>query len=77
MWCLVPASWWQAFSCKRRTYWATYMKRVFEIEPLERPRCAPTMKIKAFIQEQSEINRLSENLGEIPWRAPPPLQHVP
>jgi len=62
------------------SYWAASMKRVFEIDPLECPKCGATMKIKAFIQEQSEIKRLCENLGEVPWRAPPsirqPLKHA-
>jgi hypothetical protein len=62
------------------TYWATCMKRVFELDPLECPKCGSTMKIKAFIQEQSEIKRLCDNLGEVSWRAPPPinrpLQHA-
>lgn len=31
------------------TYWAASMKRVFEINPLECPKCGATMKIKAFI----------------------------
>jgi len=50
------------------------MKRVFEIDPLECPKCGANMKIKAFTLEQSEIKRLSENLGEVPWRAPPPIR---
>ncbi len=62
------------------SYWAASMKRVFEIDPIECPKCGATMKIKAFIQEQSEIKRLCENLGEVPWRAPPsirqPLKHA-
>lgn len=57
------------------TYWAASMKRVFEINPLECPKCGATMKIKAFILEQSEIKRLCDNLGEVPWRAPPPIRH--
>jgi hypothetical protein len=61
-------------------YWATCMKRIFELDPLQCPKCGGTMKIKAFIQEQSEIERLCKNLGVIPWRAPPhinqPLPHA-
>jgi len=62
------------------TYWAACMKRVFEIDPLECHRCGGQMKIKAFIQDQSEIERLCKHLGQIPWRAPPqiklPLPHA-
>ena len=53
---------------------------VFEIDPLECHRCGGQMKIKAFIQDQSEIERLCKHLGQIPWRAPPqiklPLPHA-
>ena len=56
------------------TYWAASMKRVFEIDPLECPKCGATMKIKAFTLEQAEIKRLCKSLGEVPWRAPPPIK---
>jgi len=54
--------------------WATSMKQVFELDPLECPKCGGTMKIKAFLQDQSEIKRLCKNLGEVSWRAPPPIK---
>jgi hypothetical protein len=57
-------------------YWATSMKQVFELDPLECPKCGAQMKIKAFIHDQSEIKRLCKNLGEIPWRAPPPISQT-
>ncbi len=60
---------------KPSPYWASCMKRVFEINPLECPKCGGNMKIKAFIHDQSEIKRLCKNLGEISWRAPPPLNN--
>jgi len=65
------------------TYWAASMKRVFEIDPLECPKCGASMKIKAFIQEQPEIKRLCQSIGEVPWSprlelgprvAPPPIK---
>lgn len=61
---------------KPSPYWATSMKQVFELDPLECPKCGGNMKIKAFVQEQSEIKRLCENLGEVPWRAPPPISQA-
>lgn len=48
------------------TSWAASMKQVFEIDPLEYPKSGASMKIKAFIQEQAEIKRLCENIGEVP-----------
>jgi len=60
---------------KPSSYWATCMKKVFEIDPLQCPKCGGQMKIRAFIKDQAEIKRLCKNLGEVPWRAPPPIQH--
>lgn len=59
--------------------WARCMKKVFEFDPLLCPACGGTMKIKAFITDSSEIQRLSKNIGVIPWRAPPrmPLPALP
>ena len=53
--------------------WARCMKKVFELDPLECPKCGGTMRIKQFPQAESEIERLCKNLGVISWRAPPPL----
>ena len=55
-------------------YWAVCMKKVFEIDPLICPKCAGEMKIVAFVQDLKEIKKIAENLGEIVWRAPPPLK---
>ena len=57
--------------------WAALMKRVFEINPLECPRCKSEMTIKAFITDPKEINRICENLGIKPARAPPLRFTVP
>ena len=51
--------------------WAACMKRVFEVDPLVCPKCGSQMKIKAFITDSKEIKRLCQNLGIIPWHAPP------
>jgi hypothetical protein len=60
---------------KRPTqYWATWIKKVFEIDPLECPKCGGEMKIKAFVFNQKEISRICKNLGIKDWRAPPPIK---
>jgi len=41
--------------------------------PLSCPECGGRMKVVAFIHDLREIKRISENLGEGSWRAPPPF----
>jgi hypothetical protein len=49
------------------------MKKVFEIDPLVCPNCGSQMKIKAFITNPHEVQRIADNLGLVTWRAPPKL----
>jgi len=53
--------------------WARGIKRIFNVDPLVCPRCGETMKIKAFLQDSKEIERICKNLGLVSWRAPPPM----
>ena len=53
--------------------WADCMKRVFEVDPLQCPKCKSPMKLKAFITDASEIARIANNLGICLAQAPPPL----
>ena len=53
--------------------WAACMKKVFEIDPLGCPNCGGQMKIKSFITDSNEVERLAKNLGIVTWRAPPKL----
>ena len=57
--------------------WAHCMKRTFEIDPLVCPKCGGTMKIKAFITDPGEINRITKNLCLAAQRAPPKLRYSP
>ena len=64
-------------SCRKATVsWARGMKRIFNVDPLICPRCGETMKIKAFLSDHREIERLCSSLGIEPWRAPPPFAKV-
>lgn len=56
--------------------WAQAMKRVFNVDPLLCPRCGENMKIKAFITNSKEIERICGTLGLIPWRAPPAMAKI-
>ncbi|MCB0339487.1 MAG: hypothetical protein KDD53_07785 [Bdellovibrionales bacterium] len=49
------------------------MKRIFELDPLECPKCSAQMKIKAFIHDGKEIERITKNLGLKSWIPPPKI----
>lgn len=54
--------------------WARLMRKIFEIDPLLCPVCGSEMKIKAFITDPLEIDRLLKHLKIPPQQAPPPLK---
>ena len=54
--------------------WVRLIKKVFELDPLQCPKCGGTMKIKAFITDPKEIARIMANRGVPQQRAPPPLK---
>lgn len=54
--------------------WARLMKLVFELDPLKCPKCGGEMKIKSFVTNPHEIERLCKYLGISSWRAPPILR---
>ena len=41
-----------------RRRWAELLRHIFEVEPLECPRCGQTMRIVAFITEPHVIDRI-------------------
>lgn len=51
------------------------MKKTFEIDPLLCPKCGSTMKIKAFITDPNEVDRIMKNRGVALQRAPPKLRY--
>ena len=54
--------------------WAACIKLIYEVDPLECPRCHSPMKIIAFLQQPSEIQKIADNLGYPKYRAPPPFK---
>ena len=42
--------------------WAELLRRIFEVEPLECPRCGQTMRIVAFITQPQVIDRILDSL---------------
>ena len=57
--------------------WASCMKQVFEIDPLEYPSCKGQMRVIAFIQDPNETKKIMESLGLPQFRAPPPIPKPP
>ena len=53
--------------------WARCIKRVFEVDPLACEKCGHQMRILAFLQNPSEIERIAQNLRYPTWRAPPSI----
>ena len=57
----------------RRSAWAACIKRVYEIDPLECPRCKAQMRIIAFIQDEHSIKEIMTSQGIADVRAPPSM----
>ena len=55
-------------------YWAQRIKKVYEVDPLQCPKCGSEMKIIAIIHAEKEIKKLTTHLGIPQYRAPPPLK---
>ena len=55
-------------------YWASWIAKIFEVDPLECPKCQGRMKVKAIIHKPSEIERICTHLGIKAWQPPAPLQ---
>ncbi len=45
-----------------RRRWAELLRRIFEVDPLQCPRCGGAMRIVAFITEARVIDRILEHL---------------
>ena len=58
---------------KASSSWAACVKKIYEVDPLECPRCKGQMRIIAFVQEPNAIKAMMKSLGLSESRAPPPL----
>ena len=54
----------------RRMRWAALLQRVFEVDALQRPRCASTMRLIAAIEDPWVAQKILDCL-KLPARAPP------
>ena len=57
----------------RRSSWAACIKRIYEIDPLECPKCKAQMRICAFIQDKHSIKDIMKAQGIPDFQAPPPI----
>jgi hypothetical protein len=57
--------------------WAQCFKRVYEINPLECPKCKGEMRIIAFVTNQREVSKIADSLGIPHSTAPPPIPRAP
>jgi hypothetical protein len=53
--------------------WAACIKRIYEVDPLECPRCKAQMRIIAFIQDEHSIKDIMKAQGIRDFQAPPPI----
>ena len=54
-------------------HFARLIKKIYEVDPLICPKCGSAMKIKAFVTEPKEVERLVQNFLIPNFHPPPPL----
>ena len=57
----------------RKSSWGACIKRIYEIDPLECPKCRAQMRIIAFIQDKHSIKDIMKAQGIPDFQAPPPI----
>ena len=49
-------------------YWAHWIGKIYEVDPLECPKCQGRMKVKAIIHKTTEIKKICKHLGIVDWQ---------
>ena len=62
---------------KASASWASCMKRIFEVDPLECPKCKAQMRIIAFVQDTGEIRKIMQALAIPDFKPPAPIPRAP
>ena len=57
----------------RKSSWGACIKRIYEVDPLECPKCRAQMRIIAFIQDKHSIKDIMKAQGIPDFQAPPPI----
>ncbi len=58
---------------RKLSSWAACIKRIYEVDPLECPKCKGTMRIVAFIQDEYAIRDIMKSQGIPDFRPPPKI----
>lgn len=58
---------------KASSFWAACIKRIYEIDPMECPKCHAQMRILSFIHDPPELKRIMDALGLQQFKAPKKL----
>ena len=62
------------FAARAKATWARLIRKVYEADPLECPKCKGPMRVIALIEDAGVIRRILDHLG--PW-APLPTERSP
>lgn len=57
--------------------WAQCFKRIYEINPLECPKCTSQMRIISFVTNEREVSKIADSLRIPKATAPPPIPRAP
>jgi len=63
----------QVVTARARSAWARLIHKVYEVDPLECPKCGAPMHVIALIDDATVIRRIFEHLGR--WAPRKPRQH--
>jgi len=60
---------------RAKAAWARLIRKVYEVDPLECPKCKGPMRVIALIEDAGVIRRILEHLGR--WALEPPERSPP
>ena len=61
--CAAPIEPVSEFAARARSAWARLIRKVFEADPLECPKCKGPMRVIALIDDPGVVRRILEELG--------------
>ncbi len=57
-------------------YWATWIKKIYEVDPLKCRICGGKLKVKSFVLDYRELKAIHKKQTGQQWRAPPKITRV-
>ena len=67
----------EVVSARAKSSWARLIHKVYEVNPLECPKCGAPMRVIALIDDETVIRRILEHLGIWAPREPRQNQRAP